>query len=185
MDFLSKQKSHRFCSRQLLPCLSLINEYLSEVPNLPIKAFLAFATPMSIYFSPFYLYRVFSAIVFSAKALRQSTSFTPDYAKAKMSAAHLLMLFERVPSIDSYSEEGEKPVSKHSVMHSIAYSSNLFQACFSFFPPTHIIATENKYCVSPSASDSSDQNGVKLCFVSSPANTSPVSWWNIFKSQWQ
>uniref|UniRef100_A0A8B9NJV2 ABC transmembrane type-1 domain-containing protein n=1 Tax=Accipiter nisus TaxID=211598 RepID=A0A8B9NJV2_9AVES len=52
---------------------------------------------------------VFSAIVFSAKALRQSTSFTPDYAKAKMSAAHLLMLFGRVPSIASYSEEGEKP----------------------------------------------------------------------------
>uniref|UniRef100_A0A8B9NRR9 ABC transmembrane type-1 domain-containing protein n=1 Tax=Accipiter nisus TaxID=211598 RepID=A0A8B9NRR9_9AVES len=72
-------------------------------------AFLAFATPMSTYFSPFYLYRVFSAIVFSAKALRQSTSFTPDYAKAKMSAAHLLMLFGRVPSIASYSEEGEKP----------------------------------------------------------------------------
>ncbi|NXJ85322.1 MDR3 protein, partial [Trogon melanurus] len=52
---------------------------------------------------------VFSAIVFGAMALGQSTSFTPDYAKAKMSAAHLFMLFERVPSIDSYSEEGEKP----------------------------------------------------------------------------
>ncbi|XP_074721099.1 phosphatidylcholine translocator ABCB4-like [Strix uralensis] len=52
---------------------------------------------------------VFSAIVFGAMALGQSTSFTPDYAKAKMSAAYLFMLFERVPSIDSYSEEGEKP----------------------------------------------------------------------------
>ncbi|NXI44829.1 MDR3 protein, partial [Galbula dea] len=52
---------------------------------------------------------VFSAIVFGAVALGQSTSFTPDYAKAKMSAAHLLMLFGREPSIDSYSEEGEKP----------------------------------------------------------------------------
>ncbi|KAK2531311.1 multidrug resistance protein 1 [Columba livia] len=52
---------------------------------------------------------VFSAIVFGAMALGQSTSFTPDYAKAKMSAAHLFMLFEREPSIDSYSEEGEKP----------------------------------------------------------------------------
>ncbi|XP_009947117.1 PREDICTED: multidrug resistance protein 3-like, partial [Leptosomus discolor] len=52
---------------------------------------------------------VFSAIVFGAMALGQSTSFTPDYAKAKMSAAHLFMLFERVPSIDSYSEEGKKP----------------------------------------------------------------------------
>ncbi|NXX73467.1 MDR3 protein, partial [Urocolius indicus] len=52
---------------------------------------------------------VFSAIVFGAMALGQSTSFTPDYAKAKMSAAHLFNLFERIPSIDSYSEEGEKP----------------------------------------------------------------------------
>ncbi|NXG46003.1 MDR3 protein, partial [Psilopogon haemacephalus] len=52
---------------------------------------------------------VFSAIVFGAMALGQSTSFTPDYAKAKMSAAHLLLLLERVPTIDSYSEEGEKP----------------------------------------------------------------------------
>ncbi|NWU90316.1 MDR3 protein, partial [Upupa epops] len=52
---------------------------------------------------------VFSAIVFGAMALGQSTSFTPDYAKAKISAAHLFMLFERVPTIDSYSEEGDKP----------------------------------------------------------------------------
>ncbi|XP_015708894.1 phosphatidylcholine translocator ABCB4-like isoform X5 [Coturnix japonica] len=52
---------------------------------------------------------VFSAIVFGAMALGQSTSFTPDYAKAKMSAAHLFLLFERVPLMDSYSEEGEKP----------------------------------------------------------------------------
>lgn len=77
-------------------------------------------------------------------ALGQSTSLTPNYAKAKMSAAYLFMLFERVPSIDSYSEEGEKPVSNHSVIHSISCTTNLFQACFLFFffPLTHIIATE-------------------------------------------
>uniref|UniRef100_A0A8C4JHN8 Phosphatidylcholine translocator ABCB4-like n=1 Tax=Dromaius novaehollandiae TaxID=8790 RepID=A0A8C4JHN8_DRONO len=57
-------------------------------------------------------YRVFSAVVFGAMALGQSSSFAPDYAKAKISAAHLFMLFETVPSIDSYSEEGLKPVSK-------------------------------------------------------------------------
>ncbi|XP_009876034.1 PREDICTED: multidrug resistance protein 1-like [Apaloderma vittatum] len=54
-------------------------------------------------------YRVFSAVVFGAMALGQSSSFAPDYAKAKISAAHLFLLFESVPSIDSYSEEGEKP----------------------------------------------------------------------------
>uniref|UniRef100_A0A7M4EZZ8 ABC-type xenobiotic transporter n=1 Tax=Crocodylus porosus TaxID=8502 RepID=A0A7M4EZZ8_CROPO len=55
------------------------------------------------------VYLVFSAVVFGAMALGQSSSFTPDYAKAKMSAAHMFMLFERVPIIDGYSKEGLKP----------------------------------------------------------------------------
>uniref|UniRef100_A0A8C4JCQ5 Phosphatidylcholine translocator ABCB4-like n=1 Tax=Dromaius novaehollandiae TaxID=8790 RepID=A0A8C4JCQ5_DRONO len=54
------------------------------------------------------VFLVFSAVVFGAMALGQSSSFAPDYAKAKISAAHLFMLFETVPSIDSYSEEGLK-----------------------------------------------------------------------------
>uniref|UniRef100_A0A8C3RRZ1 ATP binding cassette subfamily B member 4 n=1 Tax=Chelydra serpentina TaxID=8475 RepID=A0A8C3RRZ1_CHESE len=55
------------------------------------------------------VFLVFSAIVFGAMALGQTSSFTPDYAKAKMSAAHLFMLFEQAPLIDSYSDEGLKP----------------------------------------------------------------------------
>ncbi|NXT21654.1 MDR1 protein, partial [Syrrhaptes paradoxus] len=55
------------------------------------------------------VFLVFSAVVFGAMALGQTSSFAPDYAKAKISAAHLFQLFERVPSIDSYSNEGEKP----------------------------------------------------------------------------
>uniref|UniRef100_A0A8B9GKA4 ATP binding cassette subfamily B member 4 n=1 Tax=Amazona collaria TaxID=241587 RepID=A0A8B9GKA4_9PSIT len=55
------------------------------------------------------VFLVFSAVVFGAMALGQTSSFAPDYAKAKISATHLLLLFERVPLIDSYSEEGEKP----------------------------------------------------------------------------
>uniref|UniRef100_A0A8U7MU47 ABC-type xenobiotic transporter n=1 Tax=Corvus moneduloides TaxID=1196302 RepID=A0A8U7MU47_CORMO len=55
------------------------------------------------------VFLVFSAVVFGAMALGQTSSFAPDYAKAKISAAHLFRLFERVPSIDSYSEEGDKP----------------------------------------------------------------------------
>ncbi|NXF94574.1 MDR1 protein, partial [Eubucco bourcierii] len=57
------------------------------------------------------VFLVFSAIVFGAMALGQSSSFAPDYAKAKVSAAHMFLLFERVPAIDSYSEEGEQPES--------------------------------------------------------------------------
>ncbi|XP_072507688.1 ATP-dependent translocase ABCB1 isoform X2 [Notamacropus eugenii] len=52
---------------------------------------------------------VFSAVVFGAMALGQTSSFAPDYAKAKISASHIIMLLERVPLIDSYSEDGEKP----------------------------------------------------------------------------
>ncbi|XP_042540641.1 phosphatidylcholine translocator ABCB4 isoform X2 [Dipodomys spectabilis] len=54
-------------------------------------------------------YRVFSAIVFGAVALGHASSFAPDYAKAKLSAAHLFNLFERQPLIDSYSKEGLWP----------------------------------------------------------------------------
>ncbi|XP_069504489.1 ATP-dependent translocase ABCB1 isoform X2 [Ambystoma mexicanum] len=56
------------------------------------------------------VFLVFSAIVFGAMALGQTSSFAPDYAKAMMSASHMFMLFERQPAIDSYSEEGEKPM---------------------------------------------------------------------------
>ncbi|XP_036184196.1 ATP-dependent translocase ABCB1 isoform X3 [Myotis myotis] len=49
---------------------------------------------------------VFSAIVFGAMAVGQVSSFAPDYAKAKVSAAHILMIIEKTPLIDSYSTEG-------------------------------------------------------------------------------
>ncbi|XP_055468725.1 phosphatidylcholine translocator ABCB4 isoform X5 [Psammomys obesus] len=52
---------------------------------------------------------VFSAVVLGAVALGHASSFAPDYAKAKLSAAHLFSLFERQPLIDSYSGEGLWP----------------------------------------------------------------------------
>ncbi|EHB16584.1 Multidrug resistance protein 1 [Heterocephalus glaber] len=52
---------------------------------------------------------VFSAIVFGAMAVGQVSSFAPDYAKAKVSAAHIIRIIEKVPAIDSYSTEGLKP----------------------------------------------------------------------------
>ncbi|KAM3929583.1 ATP-dependent translocase ABCB1 [Leptodactylus fuscus] len=55
------------------------------------------------------VFLVFSAIVFGAMALGQTSSFTPDYAKAKMSAAHIFSLLERQPLIDTYSTAGHKP----------------------------------------------------------------------------
>lgn len=44
-------------------------------------------------------------------AVGQVSSFAPDYAKAKVSASHIIMIIEKVPEIDSYSTEGLKPVS--------------------------------------------------------------------------
>ncbi|KAL6034359.1 hypothetical protein STEG23_030527, partial [Scotinomys teguina] len=52
---------------------------------------------------------VFSAIVFGAMAAGNASSFAPDYAKAKVSASHVIMIIEKVPEIDSYSPEGLKP----------------------------------------------------------------------------
>uniref|UniRef100_A0A8C0RDZ9 ATP binding cassette subfamily B member 1 n=1 Tax=Canis lupus familiaris TaxID=9615 RepID=A0A8C0RDZ9_CANLF len=52
---------------------------------------------------------VFSAIVFGAMAVGQVSSFAPDYAKAKVSAAHVIMIIEKSPLIDSYSPHGLKP----------------------------------------------------------------------------
>lgn len=75
---------------------------------------ISFLHSLLIFVSDFF-YRVFSAVVFGAMALGQTSSFAPDYAKAKISAAHLFVLFDRVPSIDSYCEDGEKPVSKQCI----------------------------------------------------------------------
>ncbi|XP_063777546.1 ATP-dependent translocase ABCB1-like [Pseudophryne corroboree] len=55
------------------------------------------------------VFLVFSAIVFGAMALGQTSSFAPDYAKAMMSAAHIFHLLEKEPLIDSYSTDGLKP----------------------------------------------------------------------------
>ncbi|XP_029414181.1 multidrug resistance protein 2 isoform X2 [Nannospalax galili] len=52
---------------------------------------------------------VFSAVVFGALAAGNASSFAPDYAKAKVSASHIIMIIEKVPEIDSYSTEGLKP----------------------------------------------------------------------------
>ncbi|XP_068091620.1 ATP-dependent translocase ABCB1-like isoform X1 [Hyperolius riggenbachi] len=55
------------------------------------------------------VFLVFAAIIYGALALGQTSSFAPDYAKAKVSAAHIFSLLEREPIIDSYSTAGHKP----------------------------------------------------------------------------
>lgn len=53
-------------------------------------------------------YRVISAIVTSGTALGRASSYTPNYAKAKTSAARFFQLVDRIPKISVYSEKGEK-----------------------------------------------------------------------------
>ncbi|KAM6260581.1 bile salt export pump isoform 3-T3 [Spheniscus humboldti] len=55
-----------------------------------------------------FVFRVISAIVTSGTALGRASSYTPNYAKAKTSAARFFQLVDRVPKISVYSEKGEK-----------------------------------------------------------------------------
>ncbi|KAG9476286.1 hypothetical protein GDO78_003056 [Eleutherodactylus coqui] len=54
------------------------------------------------------VFLVFVILTYGAVAIGQTLSFAPDSAKARSAAAHLLALFNREPSIDSYSLEGQK-----------------------------------------------------------------------------
>lgn len=51
----------------------------------------------------------FTALIFGAAGAGQAAAFAPNYAKAKLSANRVFFLLDRVPEIDGYSEEGEKP----------------------------------------------------------------------------
>ncbi|NXJ88201.1 ABCBB protein, partial [Corythaixoides concolor] len=55
-----------------------------------------------------FVFRVISAIVTSGTALGRASSYTPNYAKAKTSAARFFQLIDRLPEISVYSEKGEK-----------------------------------------------------------------------------
>ncbi|KAF4796852.1 Bile salt export pump [Turdus rufiventris] len=55
-----------------------------------------------------FVFRVISAIVTSGTALGKASSYTPNYAKAKTSAARFFQLIDRIPKISVYSEKGEK-----------------------------------------------------------------------------
>ncbi len=64
----------------------------------------------SIAYVPFdRIFVTFSALIFGAAGAGQAAAFAPNYAKAKLSANRIFHLLDRVPEIDGYSEEGEKP----------------------------------------------------------------------------
>ncbi|XP_068400037.1 bile salt export pump isoform X2 [Eschrichtius robustus] len=55
-----------------------------------------------------YVFRVISSVVLSATALGRASSYTPSYAKAKISAARFFQLLDRQPTINVYSSAGER-----------------------------------------------------------------------------
>ena len=61
------------------------------------------------------IFVVFSAVIFGAVGAGQASSFAPNYAQAKVSANRIFALLDREPVIDSYSEDGAKPVSTYTI----------------------------------------------------------------------
>ena len=54
---------------------------------------------------------MFSAIIMAAMAVGQASEFAPDYGKAKAATAKIFAMLDKQPAIDSYSTDGDKPVS--------------------------------------------------------------------------
>uniref|UniRef100_A0A8C1WMY6 ATP-binding cassette, sub-family B (MDR/TAP), member 5 n=1 Tax=Cyprinus carpio TaxID=7962 RepID=A0A8C1WMY6_CYPCA len=77
--------------------------------NAAIFRFGAWALLFNVFMCWFVLHRVFSVIVFATKNIGQSSSFAPDFAKAKAAAGRILLLLEKKPAIDIYDESGQQP----------------------------------------------------------------------------
>ncbi|KAG7475856.1 multidrug resistance protein 1-like [Solea senegalensis] len=54
------------------------------------------------------VFLVISAVLYGAMAIGEANTFAPNYAKARTSASHIMMLINLEPAIDNLSEEGEK-----------------------------------------------------------------------------
>lgn len=59
-------------------------------------------------YTMFQFFICFSSVIFGAQSAGTIFSFAPDMGKAKEAAAELKRLFDRVPEIDSWSNEGER-----------------------------------------------------------------------------
>ena len=75
--------------------------------------------------------RVVLAISIAAMVLGQVSAFSPDYVKAKVAAARLFKLFDRVSAIDSSSEDGNKPVR---INTPVIISTSTHSDCCAFAP---------------------------------------------------
>jgi hypothetical protein len=69
----------------------------------------------------FFVNRSVFAVIASAVIVGQMFSMTPDYTKAREATNKVFSFLEKIPSIDSFSDRGEQPVSSHSRFLSIIY----------------------------------------------------------------
>ena len=53
------------------------------------------------------------AAIFGILSASLGSSFAPNYAKARLSAKKIFALVDLAPSIDSFTEKGDKPVCSH------------------------------------------------------------------------
>lgn len=58
--------------------------------------------------SEFHFFVCFSAVIFGAQSAGTIFSFAPDMGKAKQAAKELKTLFDRIPAIDPWSQDGER-----------------------------------------------------------------------------
>ena len=66
---------------------------------------------LAFYMILFFMYfRTIFTFLATTVIVGQSSSFAPDYAKAKIAAQRVFDMINSVPSIDNQSEDGMKPV---------------------------------------------------------------------------
>uniref|UniRef100_A0A673H3V8 Multidrug resistance protein 1-like n=1 Tax=Sinocyclocheilus rhinocerous TaxID=307959 RepID=A0A673H3V8_9TELE len=108
IDSLSKPYQSSLCKAPIYGITFALAQAIPYLVNAAIFRFGActlFATLMCW----FVFHRVFSVIVFAAMNIGQSSSFAPDFAKAKAAAGRILLLLEKKPNIDIYDESGHRP----------------------------------------------------------------------------
>ncbi|XP_061185823.1 ATP-dependent translocase ABCB1-like [Saccostrea echinata] len=109
----------RYKSQLDTPFRSTLKKYhLTGIAFAASTAVIFFADATAFYFGAYMIeknemtftdvFKVFSAIVFGAMAIGETSAFAPDVGKAKKSAALIFKLLDREPKIDPYSEEGIK-----------------------------------------------------------------------------
>ena len=78
-----------------------------------------------LYLSP--PYSAFFAILFGIMSVSEGNAFAPSYAKARLSAKRIFALVDLVPSIDSFSVEGDKLVHDHVIHYSPRVQWSLYR----------------------------------------------------------